>query len=80
MSDLSDLMALERERAKLEAQRDELLAALEACVKDLKRSEISIDWQYGQCRTEEEFESGDLWSQSIRNAVAIIAKAKGGQP
>ena len=34
MSDLSDLMALERERAKLEAQRDELLVALEKVVED----------------------------------------------
>ena len=74
MSDLSDIFTLERERAKLEARRDELLAAMEAL--------IALDDQFQAGDTTHEnaylcFYKGEYatWDK----ARAAIAKAKGVQ-
>ena len=55
----------------------ELLEALKAAETRMRHMDKTIDWEFGDCRTEDEMEADNAWSAEVYNARAAIAKATG---
>lgn len=65
------------ELRRLHAVNHELLEALKAAEALMRHRDKVSDWEFGDCRTEDEMEADNAWSAEVYNARAAIAKATG---
>lgn len=72
------LLYQQERRKAAEAQRDELLAALELAVEQMESDAVGIEYECGCGRSLEELDRLGQLPEAILEARAAIARAKGG--
>lgn len=65
--------------ARLIAAAPDLLEALVDAEAALRQMDKTIEWEFGDCRSDDEMEADKAWSTQVYTARAAIAKAKGEQ-
>ena len=72
-----DDQAAAAELRRLYAVDQELLEALKAAETRMRCMDKTIEWEFGDCRTEDEMEADKAWSEEVYKARAAISKATG---
>ena len=65
--------------ARLIAAAPELLEAVVAAELMLRHAAMTIEWEVGNCRSEEAMEASKAWPLEVYTARAAIAKATGSE-
>ena len=65
------------ELRRLHEVNQELLEALKAAETRMRCRDKTIEWEFGDCRTEDEMEADKAWSEEVYKARAAISKATG---
>ncbi len=66
--------------ARLIAAAPEMYEALVDAEAALRHMDKTIEWEFGDCRSDDEIEADKDWSPDVYKARAAIAKAKGERP
>ena len=65
------------ELRRLHEVNQELLEALKAAEAQMLQMGKVIEWEFGDCRSEDEMETDNAWSAEVYKARAAIAKGTG---
>ena len=65
------------ELRRLHEVNQELLEALKAAEMRMRCMDKTIEWEFGDCRAEDEMEADKAWSEEVYKARAAISKATG---
>ena len=72
-----DTDAAAAELRRLHEVNQELLEALKAAEAQMLQMGKVIEWEFGDCRSEDEMETDNAWSAEVYKARAAIAKGTG---